>query len=192
MRFLILIILPVLLASCYRPMYGERPFGAAATQEETRLNSIHIANIPNEQGQILRNFLIDRMYGAGRPDKTDATLSVTISTGETDLGLQRDATTVRKKLVYAGTYFLTDNKTQQSLTSGAVRSIVFYDKIDAQYGALASKDAAAERALREISDLIVNQLLVYIHRKDGQVEKERAEKDTPADPQPHYSSSIPK
>ncbi len=166
MRIFIILLLPFLLSSCYRPVYGERPFGADATAQEVRLNRIAIANIADEKGQILRNFLIDRMYGAGRPDKTDATLSVGIRTTEDDLGLQKDATTLRKKITYVANYTLTDNATQKRIYSGTSRTFVGYDKIDAQYGALVSKEASAERALRELSDLIVTQLLVYYGQKE--------------------------
>ena len=166
MRLIILLLLPLLLTSCYRPIYGERPFGADATQQENRLNRIFIKNIPDESGQKLRNFLIDRMYGSGRPDKTDATLTIGLTTSEEDLGLQKDATTLRKKVSYKATYLLTDNTTQKSLRSGSVRTFVSYDKIDAQYGVLVSREASLERAMRELSDLIVGQLLVYYGQRD--------------------------
>lgn len=161
------ILLPLLLLSaCYRPVYGERPFGADATVQENRLNRIAVANIGDELGQQLRNFLIDRMYGAGRPDKTDATLSIGLSSVEEDLGLQKDATTLRKKVTYVASYTLTDNATQKVLLARSSRTFVSYDKIDAQYGVLVSKSASAERAMRELSDLVVTQLLVYYGQKD--------------------------
>ncbi len=166
MRILILLLIPLLLTSCYRPVYGNKSFGADATVQETRLNRIAIANIPDETGQTLRNFLIDRMYGAGRPAQTDATLSVSLSTVEEDLGLQKDATTLRKKVTYIARYTLTDSATQKRLYSGMSRTFVSYDKIDAQYGVLASRKAATERAMRECSDLIVTQLLAYYGNRD--------------------------
>ncbi len=167
MRYLLLLLLPLLLTSCYRPVYGERPFGADATKQETRLNRIGIGNIPDETGQQLRNFLIDRMYGSGRPAQTDATLGITLQKIEEDLGLQKDATTLRKKITYIATYTLTDHASRKKLYGGRSRSFVSYDKIDAQYGALVSKDAATERAMRELSDLIITQLLVYYGQHDA-------------------------
>jgi LPS-assembly lipoprotein len=166
MRILILLLLPLFLSSCYQPVYGERPFGAPATAQETRLNRIAIANIPDEQGQILRNYLIDRMYGAGRPDKTDATLNIAITKTEEDLGLQKDATTLRKKINYIANYSLVDNATHKNLYTRTSRTFVSYDKIDTQYGVVISKEASADRAYRELSDLIVTQLLIYYGQDD--------------------------
>ncbi len=166
MRLFIVLLLPLILTSCYRPIYGERPFGAEATVQEKRLNRIAIANISNELGQQLRNHLIDRMYGQGRPEKTDATLQISLATTEENLGLQRDATTLRKKITYIANYILTDSTTQKKLYTGTSRTFVSYNKIDAQYGALSSRENSAQRAIRELSDLIVTQLLAYYGQKD--------------------------
>lgn len=166
MRIFLVLLLPLLLSSCYRPVYGERPFGAEATTQEKRLNRIFIANIGDELGQLLRNNLIDRMYGEGRPDKTDATLQIGLATTQEDLGLQKDATTLRKKITYIANFTLTDNATQKRLYTSTARTFVSYDKIDAQYGALSSKENSAHRAIRELSDLIVTQLLVYYGQRD--------------------------
>lgn len=166
MRIFIILLLPLLLSSCYRPIYGERPFGAEATAQEKRLNRIFIANIGDELGQQLRNNLIDRMYGEGRPEQTDATLQIGLATTQEDLGLQKDATTLRKKITYIANYTLTDNATNKKLYTGTSRSFVSYDKIDAQYGALSSRENSAQRALRELSDLIVTQLLAYYGQKE--------------------------
>ncbi len=166
MRLFLVLMLPLLLVSCYRPIYGERPFGAEATTQQKRLNRIAIANISDELGQQLRNQLIDRMYNEGRPDKTDAMLKISLATTEEDLGLQKDATTLRKKINYIASFVLTDNATQKKLYTGRARTFVSYDKIDAQYGALSSREHSAQRAIRELSDLIVTQLLVYYGQKD--------------------------
>jgi hypothetical protein len=166
MRIILVLLLPLLLSSCYRPVYGKRPFGADATAQEKRLNTILIGNIQDESGQTLRNFLIDRMYGAGRPDKTDAILDIGLSSYDEDLGLQKDATTLRKKVTYRANYTLSDSKTHQIMFRRSSRTFVSYDKIDAQYGALVSKEAAQDRALRELADLIVTQLLVYYGQAD--------------------------
>lgn len=166
MRIFLVLLLPLLLVSCYRPIYGERPFGSEATTQQKRLNRIAINNISDELGQQLRNNLIDRMYGEGRPDQTDASLQIGLATTEEDLGLQKDATTLRKKITYIANFVLTDNATRKKLYTGTARTFVSYDKIDAQYGALSSKESSAQRAIRELSDLIVTQLLVYYGQKD--------------------------
>ncbi|MBY0429360.1 MAG: hypothetical protein K2Q32_09100 [Alphaproteobacteria bacterium] len=166
MRILLLLLFPLLLTSCYRPVYGERPFGASSTTQENRLNRIAISNIGDEAGQQMRNFLIDRMYGSGRPDKTDATLSVGLGKTEEDLGLQPDGTTLRKRVTYVASYTLSDNATGRVLYSGHSRSVVYYGKLVAQYGVLVTREASLERGLRDLSDAIVRNLLVFYGQQD--------------------------
>jgi hypothetical protein len=163
MRYLILALF--LLTSCYQPIYGNK-VGGTPTAQEARLNAIAIGNIADEQGQTLRNLLIDRMYGAGRPEKTDARLDITITQTIEDLGLQKDATTLRKRVTFTAVYTLVDaaNKTVLSTQS---RAFATYNYIDAQYGALVSKDSAHKRALHELADLITARLLVYYGEGDA-------------------------
>lgn len=166
MRYFLLLLFPLLLSSCYRPVYDERPFGADATTQENRLNRIAISNIGDEAGQQMRNFLIDRMYGSGRPQKTDATLGVGLSKTEEDLGLQRDGTTLRKRVTYVASYTLSDNASGRVLYSGYSRTTVYYGKLIGQYGVLVTREASLERALNDLSDAIVRNLLVFYGKND--------------------------
>lgn len=167
MRFLSLLLALLLLSSCYRPMYGGKSWGGEASVSETRLQAVDIANISNEDGQILRNALIDRMYGAGRPDKTSTQLSVKLSSVIEDLGLQKDATTLRKKITYTANYTLTDKTTGKTLLNTKSLAFGSYNYIDAQYASLNSKESAQERALRELANLIVTRILVYYGEGDN-------------------------
>jgi LPS-assembly lipoprotein len=153
------------LSACYRPLYGDKGFGGEATVEEHRLNDIYIGGVEGENGQKLRNLLIDRMYGQGRPVKASKRLDISLSATEEHLGLQKNAVTTRARLTVRAEYALYDSKAKTDtppLVSGASRSVVGFSILDQGYATLSSRENAYDRALREIADLMVNRLLLYL------------------------------
>ncbi len=159
------ILVPVfflLLSGCgFSPVYGSHD---GNTPVATELNNVSIANIPNRQGQILRNHLIDRMYFDGRPKQPASTLEVTLRRNEYDLGIQKDATASRRVLNLWADYVLKDNE-GKALLKGKAHSVVSFSKLRAQYGTLAAQENAQNRALNEVSEQIVNRLSVYFAEK---------------------------
>ncbi len=160
MRHLPLLFL-LALSACYHPLYGDKPLGEAPTAQEQKLNAVFLGAVDGEKGQKLRNLLIDRMYGQGRPLHADTTLNIELSTIEENLGLQKNAVTARARLTVSVVYTLVDNATRKPLFTGKSRSIVSYNTLDEQYATLASKEDAYTRALTEIADRMVNRLLLY-------------------------------
>jgi LPS-assembly lipoprotein len=150
------------LAACYHPLYGDKPLGSVApTAQEQRLNAVLVAPIDGENGQKLRNLLIDRMYGQGRPARTDQRLEIVLTITEEHLGLQKNAVTARARLTVVAVYKLIDGATHKPLFSAAARSIVSFDILDEQYATLTSRENAVDRGATEVADRIVNRLLVY-------------------------------
>jgi LPS-assembly lipoprotein len=162
-RFCFLIpVFCLLLSACgFSPIYG--PHGNAAPVTKA-LGNVAIANMPDRQGQQLRNHLIDRMYFSGRPERPDATLDVTLRSTETDLGIQKDATASRRELNMWADYTLRDNDGKQ-LLKGRAHSVVSFSKLSAQYGTLAAEQNATDRALKEVGEQIVNRLSLYYAEK---------------------------
>lgn len=120
-RFSVLLAL-VMLTACYQPLYGNKSLGGAPTAQQLALNDIFIATIqetrqgggtgrrqPGELGQKLRNLLIDRMYGKGRPKQASRRLDIKLSIVEEQLGLQKDAITTRARLNITVNYALTNS-----------------------------------------------------------------------------------
>jgi LPS-assembly lipoprotein len=166
MRFLFLIPL-LLLAACYHPLYGSKDFSGTPSAQEKNLNSIFIAGIPDENGQRLRNLLIDRFYGAGRPATTSTRLEVQLVAFEEKLGLQKDATTTRARLNLTSNYTLFDSATNKPLFRATSRSTVSYNILDDQYATLALKEDAYSRGVRELSELMTTRLLLYFSNGGG-------------------------
>ncbi len=152
----------LLLIGCgFSPVYADRE---SRQPVHAALNGIAITNIPDRQGQTLRNHLIDRMYVAGRPSSPKTKLTVSLSSTETDLGIQKDATASRRQLNMWANYALLTND-GRTLLKGAAHSVVSYSKLDAQYGTLSAERNATERALKEVGEQIVNRLSLYFAEK---------------------------
>ena len=147
------------LTSCgFSPLYGDHE--TVGTPVAAALQNVAIANIPDASGQQLRNLLIDRFYSRGRPTKPTAKLFVTLrETGE-DLGIQKDATATRSQLELWAEYQMRD-RAGAEMIKGTAHSVVSYNKLEAQYGNVATKRSARERAIKEVSEQIANRVALY-------------------------------
>lgn len=163
MRTGILLVGLACLAACgFSPIYGNHANTPAVTAS---LNNVFIEAIDGENGQFLRNKLMDRLYFHGRPAEPQAFLTVGLSSGEMGLGIQKDATTSRSQLNVNASYKLV-GKDKKTLLSGTAHSVASYSKLTAQYGTLATQRGAHERALNEISEQIAGRLSLYYAEKE--------------------------
>ncbi len=161
-----------LLASCgFAPVYGSHETRGPTAEA---LNDVFIDNIPDHEGQILRNNLIDRMYGKGRPAAPQYHLALKIHDTVADLGIQADSTSTRTMLDTSVDYDLMDMK-DKIILHGTAHSITSFNKLANQYGSLAADESARERTLNEVSDQIVNRLSLYF--ADPPPKKEETKKD---------------
>ena len=151
------------LAACgFSPIYGSHGKGSSPVSRQ--LSSVQIENIPDRNGQMLRNKLIDRMHTYGRPAKPEARLEVSMGSTESAMGIQKDATTSRSQLSMTASFKLTDMN-GKILHQGGAHAVASYSKLDAQYGTLASQRDAYDRAINEIGEQIVNNIALYYAEK---------------------------
>lgn len=153
------------LSGCgFKPVYGTPSGSERESPVAMDLNNIAIENIPDRNGQILRNYLIDRMVRPNRPEKPLYTLKVTIAAGEEDLGILANATATRSLLNMYAHYTLADAKGKAILT-GTAHSVASFNKLDQMYGTVAARENAYERTLREAGEQIVNRLSLYFSER---------------------------
>ena len=157
---LVCLLLPVLclLASCgFHPIYGARDDSTPVAAE---LNQVAIDGIPDRYGQMLRNGLIDRMYGKGRPSQPKYHLEVVLRTNEEGIGLLPNAVTSLTELTLNATYSLKDEHGKSVMTAVA-HTVANYDQLQEQYATLAAQEGAYERSINEIAEQIVNRVSLY-------------------------------
>ena len=147
----------------FQPVYGSRG-GQGGSAVAMDLNNITIANIPDRDGQILRNALIDRLYAKNRPIKPQFTLTISINSHEENLGILANATSTRSLLDMYADYTLIDAQGNE-LFKNRAHSVASFDKMDQMYATVASRQEAHERTLVEISEQIVNRLGLYFSER---------------------------
>ena len=152
------------LAGCgFHTLYGSHTTsdGTPVTQE---LNQVAIDNVPNHEGQILRNDLIDKMYGKGRPARPAYTLVIKLHHGEEDIGVMVDATTAFTLMNMYADYDLKDMQ-GKVLVHGTAHSTTTFNKLNDQYATLAARETAFKNTIDEVSEQIVNRVSLYFSEK---------------------------
>lgn len=147
----------VLPAACgFAPMYG----GSAAV--EANYAAIEISNIPDRDGQYLRNLLIDRLYTRGRPADARYELKIEpLKTVATDLGIQKDATVTRTEIEIDARMALVEKATGKTVLERALHAVSGYDVLDEQYATLVTRQDVKDHVLGELADDVTTALNLY-------------------------------
>jgi LPS-assembly lipoprotein len=150
------------LTSCgFQPLYGGGQASVTAHYAD-----IAIPNIPDRDGQYLRNVLIDRLYTQGRP--TDARYDLKIDPLRvtlTDLGIQKDATVTRTQVEILAHVQLIDKITGKPLLDRQVRAVGGYDVLDQQYTTVITRQNVTEHVLDDLAANIVTEMDLYFRRE---------------------------
>ena len=156
-RITVLFALCFLAACGFHSIYGARDNSPAV---EAELNDVAIGNIPDRNGQMLRNDLIDRMYAKGRPQNPKYQLDVSMRVLEEGIGLLPNATTSLTELNLYADYVLKD-EAGKSLVKATAHATATYNQLQQEYGTLAAEQNAYQRSIDEVSEQIVNRLSLY-------------------------------
>lgn len=165
-------ILPVLLAvllvsACgFTPLYGSSA-ASGRHQVQDRLNAIAIGNIPDREGQYLRNRLIDRFYKNGTPQNAAYQLSLSpVSENRLDLDTTKNANATRAEMTLKTSVTLSDRGSGAVLLSREIVSITSYNILTSQFTTRVSEDNARLNALEDLARQIEQQVVLYFERQD--------------------------
>jgi LPS-assembly lipoprotein len=148
----------LLVSGCgFHPVYGSHDDGAPVAAQ---LNQVEIANIPDQYGQMLRNELIDRMYGKGRPHNPVYHLDVQLRETEEGIGLLPDAITTLTELNMYAEYSLKDAQGKEVVRATA-HAVATFNQLQAEYGTLAADQGAHQRSVNEVAEQIVERISLY-------------------------------
>jgi len=144
-----------LLAGCgFEPLHGQR--GAAAA-----LPPIRIEPIPERSGQILRNYLLDRVASRGEGGAQAYTLAVRLFEPRQVLALRRDDVISRMGYSAVASYELRDVAGKRVAVGNATYS-TDYEITNSEFATLAAQQNARERVLELVADDIRNQIVVEL------------------------------
>lgn len=148
------------LAGCgFRPLYGER---SAASVTAPELAAIQIDSIPNREGQLVRNNLLDKMQPRGMAAKPLYRLSVGISIARENFGIRTDETATRGSLTMNAGYRLTDIASGDLLMSGNSRAVSSYNILDSDFATVISENDAIRRTATDLSEEIKTRVAIYL------------------------------
>ena len=145
----------------FRPVYGS---ASATTSAAARLAQVHVETIPERNGQILRNALIERMNVNGLPPRPAYRLVIGLKEDELDLGIRRDATVTRGQIKMTATYQLLEVATGAVADQGTARSVSSYNVVESDFGTFVSRADAQARALQDLSEDITLRLALRLDK----------------------------
>lgn len=155
--------LAVSLSACgFESMYTAQNQGIAQGLK----SSIEVDNIPDRDGQYLRNLLVDRLYTAGRPAEPRYQLKFSPLAKEVvNIGVQKDATATRAQMQIVTKMQLVEKNTGTVLLERNLRTVGAHNLLDNQLATLVSQQNITEGILQELSDDIMTELSLYFRRQ---------------------------
>ena len=154
-----------LMAGCgFQPLYGERNANAGTRDE---LSRIEINSIADRLGQQVHNYLLDKISPFGKPDSPLYSLDVELNLSRQDLGVSRDETATRAKLILSASYRLVDKKNGKQLFLGRTQTANSFTIVDSDFANLSAENDGIDLAAREVSDSIRLRLALYFAAQAG-------------------------
>ena len=163
MKQFLLIALLFVTGCGFSPVYGTG--GQSAITTESNLQNTEIGNIPNYEGQYLRNALIDRFYRNGTPQNTNYKLTVApINETKRDMDVTIDSDTTRAQLKLSTSIKLQNKATSQTVLERSIRSTASYNVLGSEYTNQVSENATRRNVLDDLARQIERELSLYFNR----------------------------
>lgn len=160
-RHILLGLLLLPLAACgFHPMYGE----AEQQVLEPDLAAITVAPIKDRMGQQLELALREALNPEGLAVKPRYRLEVVLIASRADLGIQRDATSVRGSVSASVSFYLVDIEAQKRIYTSRAQSVADFNILTDAYAAQVAEDDARTRTVRELSNEIRARLAIFVQQ----------------------------
>ena len=145
----------------FHPVYGVNQYQAVGV--ENHMAQTQIANIPDREGQILHNHLIDRFHKDGaQPAIYTLTLSP-VREALQDLDITRTSDSTRSQLRLTSVMRLQDVTDGTILLERPLTSIVSYNILSSEFSTRISENNARQNGLNDMANQI--ETIVSLHFK---------------------------
>lgn len=162
-KYALFAIIFVLSACGFEPVYGVNRNTAIGVEE--KLAQIEIENIPDREGQFLRNALITNFYRDGRPVGPRLILSTSaISETQRDLDITKEADATRGQLMLSAQITLKNRETNEVLLERTVQSTASYNILASEFTNRVSEQNARENALSDLARQIEQHIVLYLKK----------------------------
>ena len=149
------------LAACgFEPLHRTTERGSAAES----LAAIRVEPIADRSGQVLRNYLLDRLTPLGSPARAEYALRVRLQEPRQTLALRRDDVISRVGYSATASFELADSGGRR-VFSGTSSFSTDYEVTNSEFATLISAQNARDRVLELVGDDIRNQLAAFLTRR---------------------------
>lgn len=147
------------LGACgFQPLYGSNAQGASVVDD---LATVRIAPLPDRTGQVLHNFLRDRINPYGQSAEPRYELRLALRELREETGIRRDETATRAVLTILANFVLVDLSNQSAALTGQARASSAFNILDDRFASSISAVDAQERALRALADEVKLRLAAH-------------------------------
>lgn len=158
----------IVLGGCgYRPLYGDRGAVGGANVRE-RMAEIKILGIADRRGQMLRNYLLDRMNPGGEAPQARYTLAVVTTESTRITDSRADGTATRSDLIVAARFTLRDTRTDTVVYIDRAEGVGTFNLLTNRFASVSSEDEARKRVMETIADQITTQVALFLNRRHGE------------------------
>jgi LPS-assembly lipoprotein len=167
-----LIVLTLSMTACgFRPLYAppSENAGIQGVYAFDELRRVAISNIPDREGQYLRNALVRLLHPNGRRGKTLYILNISLTEGTSSLAIQRSAEATRTNLTVSGSFNLKSLIAGDQLHSDVVTSTSGYNIFQSEFQTLMAEKGARKRALDDLAQQIRMRLASYLINSHSEV-----------------------
>lgn len=150
----------------FRPLYGS---GGEDAGVQARLGEINVLLLPERSGQLMRQALMTRFERGGGGLARRYDLAVQYALGAEPIGIQRDNSTSRVRLIGTATWTLVAQDAQRrTIASGSAREVDAFNVINQQFfAAELTSNAVQQRIVEALAEQITTQLAVHFSRQAG-------------------------
>lgn len=188
LRVSLLLVLPLLLASCgFKPMYAKR----SAAESPELYAGVKIESIGGREGQLLRMGLEDKLNPGGAvPERPAYRLEATLQKTSGAIGVARDGTVSRYNLYLDSYYTLYRTSDNLAVAQGKFRRVSSYSNLTgAYYSTFVSENDALKRGISELTEDYRQRLTSYLSGPDAG--KPLAVQPKPVDPNAPKAQQLP-
>ncbi len=161
---LVILTAVIILGGCgFQPLHGS----AFSEQNGSSLGfeNIKISNIPNQEGQYLRNALIDRFYKTSDGRAFEFILSVVpIKETKRDLDITVESDTTREQLRLDTSIELVDASSGEVVLSRNLYALSSFNVLGNEFATRVSERSSRENALDDLARQIELQIALYMKR----------------------------
>ncbi len=145
---------------------GFEPLHGVKSAQVSPRPAIEIASIPDREGHLLRNRLIDRL---GQPDVAGWQLKISpLEKNIVHLGIRKDATATRAQVQMAALMQLVEKSTGRVMVQRRLNAVGAYNLLDNQLATIVSQQTVVESMLQAMAEDAVTEIDLYLRRVQDQ------------------------